>query len=226
MGETEVKTISPSTLGRYRKKYDLMRTDKDTKKLVSATVKLDLKLLNKQYGTSYTLDDFTAMLEKLNKPTSAGKREADKLTRDQLITETQDMLSVVNLAVGVARGNTTLTPKQKQQCFDKLGEVGGVLTDHLKTAFTPIGGMSMLWNPSSQLDTASDGLAVYIGGWEDGSKNPRYQYAPRKCPISKRSGYRDDSFAVNFYTLPVPPAKPIVTGEVVTTTEPIGEVTN
>ena len=57
----------------------------------------------------------------------------------------------------------------------------------------------MFWNPKAQNPESGDGLAVYIGGWEDGSKNLRYQYGPRKCPISKRSGYRDDSFDVPVY---------------------------
>uniref|UniRef100_A0A6M3JQK9 Uncharacterized protein n=1 Tax=viral metagenome TaxID=1070528 RepID=A0A6M3JQK9_9ZZZZ len=199
---TEVKTISPSILGRNRKKYDTMRTlDGMTEKQVKSTMSLDVKLFNKQNATSFTLDDYVKMLESLNKPSNTGKRDADKSTRDSLITETQDVLSVINLAVAVKREAITLTPKQKAKAFDTLGDFGDVLTNHLKTAFSPIGGMSMLWNPSCQVSEAGDGLSVYIGGWDDGSKNPRYQYAPRKCPISKRSGYRDDSFNVSIHDM-------------------------
>jgi hypothetical protein len=134
------------------------------------------------------------MLEALKTKSNTGKREADKGTRDALITETQDLLGIVNLAVSHKRGQVILTPAQKAQVFDALAEKGEILTNHLRTSFSPIGGMTMVWNPLSQVPEANDGLAVYIGGWDDGSKNPRYQYAPRKCPISKRSGYRVDSF--------------------------------
>jgi AICAR transformylase/IMP cyclohydrolase PurH len=199
---TEVKTISPSILGRNRKKYDTMRQlDGMTEKQVKQTMTLDVKLYNKQNNTAFTLDDYVNMLESLNKKSETGKRDKDKLTRDSLITETQDLLSIVNLAVSVKRGESQLTPKQKAKCFDVLADYGEVLTNHLKTAFSPIGGMTMFWNPSSQAKDGKDGLSVYIGGWEDGSNKPRYQYAPRKCPISKRSGYRDDSFEVSIYSL-------------------------
>jgi len=197
--------IAPTTLGRNRARYENMRQlDGITEEQVNQAIELDAKLLN------VTLEEYLAELAKLNKPSGSGKREQDKVTRDSLITETQDLLSVVNLAVSIKRGDTTITPKQKQRIFDKLGEYGEVLTNHLKTAFSPVGGMSMFWNPSSQVPESTDGLAVYIGGWEDGSKNLRYQYAPRKCPISKRSGYRDDSFDVPIYqvnvkTKPEPP---------------------
>jgi len=188
--------IAPTTLGRNRAKYENMRQlDGITEEQINQAMELDAKLLN------LTLDDYIAELAKLNKPSSTGKREQDKQTRDALITETQDLLSIINLAVSAKRGESIVTAKQKQRIFDKLGEYGEVLTNHLKTAFSPIGGMSMFWNPSSQVSDAKDGLAVYIGGWEDGSKNLRYQYAPRKCPISKRSGYRDDSFDVPVYNL-------------------------
>jgi hypothetical protein len=198
----EVKTINPSTLGRNRKRYETMKQlDGMTDKKVNEAMKLDIDLYNKQNKTSFTLDDYVKMLESLNKPSQTGKRDADKATRDELITQTQDLLSVVNLAVSSKRGEVTLSPKAKAKAFDVLGEFGDVLTNHLKTAFSPIGGMSMLWNPSSQVAEAKDGLSVYIGGWDDGSKNPRYQYAPRKCPISKRSGYRDDSFDVAIHDL-------------------------
>ena len=202
MSDTEVKTISPSILGRNRKKYDTMRQlDGMTEKQVKQTMTLDVKLYNKQNNTAFTLDDYVNMLESLNKKSETGKRDKDKLTRDSLITETQDLLSIVNLAVSVKRGESQLTPKQKAKCFDVLADYGEVLTNHLKTAFSPIGGMTMFWNPSSQAKDGKDGLSVYIGGWEDGSNKPRYQYAPRKCPISKRSGYRDDSFEVSIYSL-------------------------
>jgi len=201
---TEVKTISPSILGRNRKKYETMRQlDGMTEKQVKSTMSLDVKLYNKQNNTAFTLDDYVNMLESLNKKSETGKRDKDKSTRDSLITETQDVLSIINLAVSVKRGESQLTPKQKAKCFDVLADYGEILTNHLKSAFSPIGGMSMFWNPSSQVSEAGDGLSVYIGGWDDGSKNPRYQYAPRKCPISKRSGYRDDSFDVNIYDLNV-----------------------
>jgi len=202
VSDTEVKTISPSILGRNRKKYDTMRQlDGMTEKQVKQTMTLDVKLYNKQNNTAFTLDDYVNMLESLNKKSETGKRDKDKLTRDSLITETQDLLSIVNLAVSVKRGESQLTPKQKAKCFDVLADYGEVLTNHLKTAFSPIGGMTMFWNPSSQAKDGKDGLSVYIGGWEDGSNKPRYQYAPRKCPISKRSGYRDDSFEVSIYSL-------------------------
>lgn len=190
--------IAPTTLGRNRARYENMRQlDGITEEQVNQAIELDAKLLN------VTLDDYIAELAKLNKPSGGGKREQDKVTRDSLITETQDLLSVINLAVSVNRGDTTIAPKQKQRIFDKLGEYGNTLTNHLKTAFSPVGGMTMFWNPSSQVSEAIDGLAVYIGGWEDGSKNLRYQYAPRKCPISKRSGYRDDSFDVPIFEINV-----------------------
>lgn len=218
-----VTTISPSILGRNRKKYETMKSlDGMTDKQIKSTKNLDVKLYNKEHKTSFTLEDYQTMLDSLNKPSSTGKREADKSTRDALITETQDMLSVVNLAVVNKRGDCTLTTKQKVKAFDMLGEFGDVLTNHLKTAFSPIGGMSMLWNPSSQVETANNGLAVYIGGWEDGSKNLRYQYAPRKCPISKRSGYRDDSFNVAILDIATPKAV-IPETEHPETTEPVTE---
>jgi hypothetical protein len=179
----------------------MRQLDGMTEKQVKSTMSLDVKLYNKQNNTAFTLDDYVNMLESLNKKSETGKRDKDKLTRDSLITETQDLLSIVNLAVSVKRGESQLTPKQKAKCFDVLADYGEVLTNHLKTAFSPIGGMSMFWNPSSQAKDGKDGLSVYIGGWEDGSNKPRYQYAPRKCPISKRSGYRDDSFEVSIYSL-------------------------
>jgi len=197
-------TIAPTTLGRNRARYENMRQlDGVTDDQIKEAMEIDAKLL----GVS--IDEYIAELDKLNKPSKTGKREQDKMTRDNLIMETQDLLGVVNLAVSVKRGETTITPKQKQHIFDALGVTGEVLTNHLKTAFSPVGGMSMFWNPSCQIPDAVDGLAVHIGGWEDGSKNLRYQYAPRKCPVSKRSGYRDDSFSVPMYSLkPKPQSEP------------------
>jgi len=61
-------------------------------------------------------------------------------------------------------------------------------------AFDKVGAMTMIHAPNSL-------LCVHIAGWEDGSKNFRYQYAPRKLPITKRSGYRDDSFTAPVYSL-------------------------
>jgi len=176
----------------------MRQLDGITEDQIKQVMEVDARLLN------LTLEEYQSELEKLNKPSSTGKREQDKATRDQLITETQDLLSIVNLALSARRGEVTLSPKQKQAVFDRLGEYGETLTTHLKTAFAPVGGMSMFWNPKAQNPESGDGLAVYVGGWSDGSKNLRYQYAPRKCPISKRSGYRDDSFDVPVYKLPDP----------------------
>ena len=202
----ETKVIAPTTLGRY--KAEIEAVNSSTKKELKAMGYTDTEEAISQVKKSIALRlklsvaDLDTMLEALKKSNpNSGKREADKNTRDALVIETQDLLGVVNLAVSQKRGEVELSIEDKAKAFDALGETGEVLTDHLMTSFSPIGGMTMLWNPQSQVAEAGNGLAVYIGGWEDGAKNLRYQYAPRKCPISKRTGYRDDSFNVAVHDL-------------------------
>ena len=207
MGNTDnskTATIAPTTLGRYKAEIEAVKTatKKELKAMGFDSVETAIDTTKKSIALrlKISVKELDTMMENLKaKNANSGKREADKATRDQLITETQDLLSVVNLATAVKRNVIVLSDKDKIKAFNALGDFGEVITDHLKNSFSPVGGMTMFWNPQSQVQSANDGLAVYIGGWEDGSKNLRYQYAPRKCPISKRSGYRDDSFDCPVY---------------------------
>jgi len=223
--EVETKTIAPTTLGRYKNEIEAAKgaTKKELKALgyednaqaelmVKKSIALRCKVSVKK------LDEMLAELKK-NNPT-VGVRETDKISRDALVVETQSVLGLVNLAVACKRGQV-MTIEDKALAFDILGDTGEKLTNHLKDSFAPVGGMTMLWNPQCQVQEAEDGLAVYIGGWADGSKNLRFQYAPRKCPISKRAGYRDDSFAVPITD--IHPVEPEPEPEVVPEPEMVNE---
>ena len=187
MTDTNNKTgISPSTLGRERKRYfEMSQIDGVTKKQIEAQMKIDAKRYAKKLNKPVSFEDYQTDIEDVPVK-QAGKRENDKAERDTLIVETQDFASVPNLAQMVHNGDITLTDAEKCKAFDALGLHTQTLSNHMVNAFDKIGGMTMLHAPDGK-------LAVHIAGWEDGSKNLRFQYAPRKLPITKRSGYRDDS---------------------------------
>ena len=199
--------ISPSTLGRERKRYlEMSALDGVTKKQVLAQMKLDAKRYAKKLSKDISFEDYKADIETLPKSSNTGKREADKVTRDELITQTQDFNAVANLAIQSQRSEVSLTDEQKVIAFDEMGKRGDILAHHLTTAFDGVKALTMIHAPD-------DLLCVHIAGWEDGSKNYRFQYAPRKLPITKRSGYRDDSFTAPVFEIapaPAPKAEPKV----------------
>ncbi len=186
--------IPPTTIGRERARYAEMRAlDGVTDEQVNATVALDAQ----RYKVD--LADYTADINaQPAKRPGSGKREEDKGTRDKLVVETQEMLGPINLAILSARGalDKALTTQQKSRAFDALGANADKLSTHLATCFDGIGGLTMIWSPydSAENPNPEHILAVHLSGWDDGSQNPRFQYSPRKLPVSKRSGYRDDSF--------------------------------
>ena len=212
MVDSNTKTgISPSTLGRERKRYlEMSQLDGVTKKQVQAQMKLDAKRYAKKLSKNISFDDYKADIETLPKATNSGKRESDKAERDTLINETQDLNAIANLAILSHRGEVSLTEANKIAAFDAMGTAGDVLATHMVTAFDKVGAVTMIHAPGSL-------LCVHIAGWEDGSKNLRFQYAPRKLPITKRSGYRDDSLTAPVYnmaeTAPETPEEPEVTPE-------------
>jgi len=193
-----VVAIANTTLGRYRAEIDAVKSvDAETLKAMGfATVEeaVESTLKSIAIRAKISIDGLQAQLASLSKPSRTGKREADKNTRDSLIGKTQSFLGCGNLAIAEFRGDVKLSDAEKIRAFNATGEIGDALSTALLEGFAPVGAMSMFWNPRAQIPEAADGLSVYIGGWDDNSPNPRYQYAPRKCPISKRSGYRDDSF--------------------------------
>jgi hypothetical protein len=187
--DTEVKAISKTTLGRKRVEYDnLSKLDGMTTKKIKARMLEDSKL----YGVS--IDEYTAMLEALNKPKGIGKRTSDKETRDKLIIQTQDFLSPVNTAILSFKGKITLSDTDKIKVFDTIGEKSALLADDMRKDFDGKGALTLIWTPFEH--NVNNLLNVHIAGWGDGSSTERYQYAPRKVPVAKRSGYRDDSFNV------------------------------
>ena len=194
MVDNNTKTgISPSTLGRERKRYlEMSQLDGVTKKQVLAQMKLDAKRYAKKLNKDISFEDYKADIETLPKASNTGKRESDKQTRDQLILETQELNAVNNLAILSHRGEVSLTDSDKVKAFDAMGERAHTLAEHMYTAFDGVKALTMIHAPESL-------LCVHIAGWEDGSKNFRFQYAPRKMPITKRSGYRDDSFTAPVY---------------------------
>ncbi len=207
------KEITAQTLGRYRAELSTVREATadvlesmgfvNVEEAVTATYK------SLAIRAGVTVEDLTERIDALTSRSSGGGvREADKVTRDTLITETQDALAPLNLAINSHRGLVVLTTQQKARAFDQQGKTGDALATHLLKSFPPVGGMSMVWNPRCQNPTSDDGLGVYVGGWEDGSKNLRFQYSPRKCPVSKRSGYRDDSFQVPMLDIGKPVEQP------------------
>jgi len=188
--------ISPSTLGRERKRYqEMSQLDGVTKRQVQAQMKLDAQRYAKKLDKVITFEDYKADIETLPKASNTGKRESDKLERDLLILETQGVNAIANLAIQSTRGDVTLTPADKVLAFDCLGDAGNTLANHMVNAFDKVGAMTMIHAPNGL-------LCVHIAGWEDGSKNYRFQYAPRKLPITKRSGYRDDSFTAPVFEIP------------------------
>ena len=196
MVDNNTKTgISPSTLGRERKRYfEMSQLDGVTKKQVEAQMKLDAKRYAKKLNKPISFEDYKADIETLPQRSNSGKREADKVTRDTLIVETQELNAVNNLAILSHRGEVTLTEADKVKAFDAMGERGDTLASHMNTAFDGVKALTMIHAPDNL-------LCVHIAGWEDGSKNYRFQYAPRKLPITKRSGYRDDSFTAPVYNV-------------------------
>ncbi len=205
MVDNNTKTgISPSTLGRERARYNEMKALGDvTKKQILAQMKIDAKRYAKKLDKVISFEDYKEDIETLPKTSGGGKREADKVTRDTLIIETQELNAVNNLAILSHRGEVTLSDSDKITAFDALGERAHTLAHSMNTAFDGVKALTMLHAPE-------DLLCVHIAGWEDGSKNLRFQYAPRKVPITKRSGYRDDSFEAPVYDLTPEIAKPPV----------------
>lgn len=204
MVDNNTKTgISPSTLGRERKRYlEMSQLDGVTKKQVEAQMKLDAKRYTKKLTKDISFEDYKADIETLPKAANTGKRESDKVERDKLIAETQELNAINNLAIQSHRGEVSLTDSDKVNAFDAMGVAGDTLATHMVNAFDKVGAMTMIHAPNSL-------LCVHIAGWEDGSKNFRYQYAPRKLPITKRSGYRDDSFTAPVYSIAeTPPETP------------------
>lgn len=188
--------ISPSTLGRERKRYlEMSQLDGVTKRQIEAQMKIDAKRYAKKLNKDISFDDYKADIETLPKSSNTGKRESDKVERDTLIVETQELNAINNLAIESQRGNVTLTDGDKVKVFNAMGKCGDTLATHLHKAFDGVQALTMIHAPNSL-------LCVHIAGWEDGSKNYRFQYAPRKLPITKRSGYRDDSFNAPVYELP------------------------
>ena len=211
MADATKTGISPSTLGRERKRYmEMSQLDGVTKKQVIAQMKLDAKRYAKKLSKDISFEDYQADIETLPKATNSGKRESDKAERDTLINETQSLNAINNLAILSHRGEVELTEADKIAAFDAMGTAGDTLAAHMVNAFDKVGAVTMIHAPNSL-------LCVHIAGWEDGSKNLRYQYAPRKLPITKRSGYRDDSLTAPVYsmaeTAPETPEEPEVTPE-------------
>ena len=216
------KEIDNSTLGRMRKAYDTFLT-LDGKTQDDARNKLsdDIAVYNSQHGSKYTVDDILSKFESLNKSSGDGSRKRDKETREKMITDTQNYLSVGNVATLYHRGMIKLSDTQKIALFEKHAENSDILTTLLSESFDGIGGMSLIWSPYDN-DTYPNPdrlLSCHVGGWYDNSPNLRYQDAPRRIPLpnttevisgdtgilpanysprkvtkGKRSGYRDESF--------------------------------
>jgi len=180
--------ISKSTLGRKRKEYEnLAKIDGVTEADITKRQAEDAKI----FGIEF--EEYLNAISALNKPSNSGKREQDQQTRDNLIIETQDFLAPINTAIKFQRGDVKLSSKQMIVLFKEVAKTATTLTDNLISAFDGIGGMTMIHSPHVVDKSKPKLLSVHIAGWEDGSKKLRYQYSPRKIPISKRSGYRDDS---------------------------------
>lgn len=194
--------ISPTQLGRERKRYDeMLKLENVTSEMVTNQMRLDAQIYTKKLGRDISFETYKADIDALSSLGTTGKREADKVTRDELVTETLDLCGVVNLAIAAMKGEVTLSQIQKAIAFDTLGAVGNVLANHMDNAFDKVGALTMIHAPHGK-------LCVHVAGWDDGSKTQRYQYAPRKLPISKRSGYRDDSFAIPQLSIEaLPPAE-------------------
>ena len=197
MVDNNTKTgISPSTLGRERQRYlEMSQLDGVTKRQITAQMVLDAKRYAKKLDKVISFEDYKADIETLPKTSGTGKRESDKSTRDQLITQTQEVNAVNNLAILSHRCEVILSDSDKITAFDALGERAHTLAHNMNTAFDGVKALTMIHAPE-------DLLCVHIAGWEDGSKNLRFQYAPRKVPITKRSGYRDDSFEAPIFEVP------------------------
>ncbi|GAH04788.1 unnamed protein product, partial [marine sediment metagenome] len=89
-----------------------------------------------------------------------------------LIEHTQDFCSHANLAGQVHDKTVKLTDIEKIEAYDKFGESSSQLTTDLHDSFKPIGAVTMIWSPNSQISESPRGLGVYVGGWSDGSKKP------------------------------------------------------
>lgn len=194
MGDTiTTKTgISPQKLGQERNRYfEMSQIDGVTKKQIESQMKLDARRWAKKLSKEVSFEDYKVDIEALPKKKSGGgKREADKVERDNLIIETQELNGVNNLAILSHTGKVTLSVEDKAKAFDIIGERAEKLATHMVNAFDKIGGMTMIYPVNTDGQAL---LCVHIAGWEDGSKNMRYQYSPRKLPITKQAGYHDYS---------------------------------
>ena len=209
MVDNNTKTgISPSTLGRERKRYfEMSQLDGVTKKQVEAQMKLDAKRYAKKLAKDISFEDYKADIETLPQRSNSGKRESDKLTRDNLIVKSQERNALDNLAILSHRGEVTLTDADKIAAFDQQGAVCDDLGTYMNEGFDGVGSVVMDWTIKQPSGACL--LCAFVAGWEDGSKNLRFQYAARKLPITKRSGYRDDSLTAHVYSLPeTPPETP------------------
>jgi len=234
------KEIDNSTLGRMRKAYETFLTlDGKTENDAKNKLKDDIAIYNSQHSTKYTLDDILSKFESMNKSSSGnGTRKQDKETREKMITDTQNFLSVPNLATLYNRGEVKLNDTQKIALFDKLAIDSDNLSQLLSESFNNIGGMTLIWSPydNDKFPNPDKLLSCHVGGWYDNSPNLRYQDAPRKIPLpnteetinketnilpqnysprkvtsGKRSGYRDESFTPVVAIIPddtIPDEKP------------------
>ncbi len=178
--EISQKEVAPQTIGRLRSDYAKMQAS-GLGKAIEVRKAQDAKML----GISVkTLDVF---IEKLNKQGGgAGKRDADAAWRQLMLADTASFLGHVNTLLLTGKLNI---PAFKKACVQLSN-----------TSYYGKGGVVLFSDPRLDLAQLQNGKRVEINkdklfqpfeaGWDDGSKNPRFQYAPREIPVSKSSGYR------------------------------------
>ncbi len=197
------KTIAPTTLGRIRSDVERIKQIKDIKNTEDA-VNNFLELQAKMFGL--TLTDLKGQLDAMKKPSVQGVREAERAHRLNLANSLATFLGLLNK--WKLDGYKNLDSKKLAKAYEDMSklhshEVGVSLRRDSGGRRELFSSMSILWTPFQTADgkpNIKNLMAVYCGGWSDGSKEDTDQYFSRFVPITKRTGYRKDSIAM---TIPI-----------------------
>lgn len=188
MSDTQTKEIAKTVLGRKRKEYQQLESLGKSKKVILNRMKDDAQLFG------ITLDAYVTELEKLNKPTSEGKRAQDDAHRveyakaDNVCLGFENQLLTDDANIITAEYALDFVTKFKVAIMERA-ELGYYGKGMVSMRAIPRIDLGTINNPKPQLINDSKLQQVLDCGWSDGSKKERHQYFARQIPASKASGY-------------------------------------
>ncbi len=203
MKKQATKQIATTTLGRIRADVERIKAIKDIKDTESAVSNF-MELQAKMFGIK--LEELTAQLEAMKKPTVAGTRVIERQHRLNLANSLATFLGLLNK--WKQDGYKNLDTRKLGEAYEQMSilhshEYGKGVAGANNKRRELFASMSIVWTPFQLADGSPNEknlMAVYCGGWSDGAKEDTDQYFSRFVPITKKAGYRKDSIAM---TIPV-----------------------